>query len=65
MMLKTGIVGTLITAICCFTPVLVWLLTAVGLAAAIPFVDLWLIPLLIVFIFLTLFAFLRRSKEEA
>jgi len=32
-LLKTGIIGTVIAALCCFTPVLVVLLGVVGLSA--------------------------------
>lgn len=56
-MLKIGIVGTVVTALCCFTPILVVLLGAVGLASAIAYLDLVLLPLLGVFIILTAWAF--------
>lgn len=45
-LLKTGIVGTIITAICCFTPLLVWALSAIGLASLVGYLDIVLLPLL-------------------
>jgi mercuric ion transport protein len=45
-------VGTGVVVICCFTPVLVILLTAVGLAALTPYLDLVLFPALAVLIVL-------------
>jgi len=38
-MLRTGIIGSVIAAICCFTPLLVWLVSAVGLAAVVAYLD--------------------------
>jgi mercuric ion transport protein len=32
-LLRTGIIGTLVAAVCCFTPLLVLVLGAVGLSA--------------------------------
>jgi len=52
-LLKTGIAGTIATAICCFTPVLVIALGAVGLSAWIVWLDYALLPALAFFILLT------------
>lgn len=59
-MLKAGIVGLLITALCCFTPLLVILFGAVGLSAVVGYLDLVLLPALFFFIVLTVFALWRR-----
>ena len=45
-LLKTGIVGTVIAAICCVTPVLVILFGAVGLSALVVWLDFVLLPAL-------------------
>lgn len=58
---KIGLIGAVITAICCFTPLLVWLLAAIGLAAAIGYIDVFLIPILGAFITLALFGYLRQN----
>ncbi len=62
-LLKTGIVGTIIAAICCFTPLLVILLGALGLSAAIGVLDYVLLPALAFFIALTVYA-LWKSKRQ-
>ena len=48
--LRTGLWGAGITAICCFTPLLVWILAGVGLSAAIVWLDWVLFPLLALFL---------------
>jgi len=48
--LRAGIVGTVVAAICCFTPVLVVLLAAFGLAAWVGWLDLVLLPVLVFFL---------------
>jgi mercuric ion transport protein len=48
--LRTGIIGSIITAICCFTPILVVIFTAIGLAAIVGYLDYVLFPLLAIFL---------------
>ena len=60
--LKTGLIGTIITAICCFTPVLVWLFGAIGLVGAIAYLDIVLLPLLAAFIVLTIAGFIKSRR---
>lgn len=62
-LLKTGVIGTAIAAICCFTPVLVLLFGAVGLAAWVGHMDAVLMPALIFFVGLTLYAYSRKDKD--
>lgn len=61
-LLKTGIIGSLIAAICCLTPVLVVLLGAVGFAAFIGYLDYVLMPALVVFLGITAYAFFGMKK---
>jgi len=56
MLLKTGIVGTIVAAICCFTPFLVLLLGAIGLSFLTGYLDFILLPALGFFIALTGYA---------
>ena len=51
---KIGIVGTVVTALCCFTPVLVVLLGAIGLSAIVGMLDFILLPALALFIIITI-----------
>jgi mercuric ion transport protein len=48
--LRTGIIGSIITAICCFTPTLVVIFTAIGLTALVVYLDYILFPLLAIFL---------------
>jgi hypothetical protein len=55
-LLRVGIVGAAIAALCCFTPVLVVLLGALGLATLSGYLDYVLFPALAFFIGLTIYA---------
>ncbi len=59
-LLYIGIVGSLVTALCCFTPVLVVLFGAVGLSAAVGYLDYVLLPTLAVFIIITIYALMKK-----
>ncbi len=63
-LLKTGVIGTIIAALCCFTPVLVILFGVVGLSAAVGYLDYVLFPALGLFILLTVYALLRKGRDE-
>lgn len=63
-LLKIGIIGTVIAALCCFTPVLVILFGAVGLSALVGYLDLVLLPALAVFLVITGYALWKRSKTQ-
>lgn len=52
-LLKIGLIGAVVTAVCCFTPVLVILFGAMGLSAAIGYLDFALFPALAIFLILT------------
>lgn len=61
-LLRIGIVGTVIAALCCFTPVLVLLLGVVGLSAVLGWIDYVLLPALVFFVALTAYAVWRRRR---
>ena len=61
-LLKVGLIGTVIAAICCFTPFLVILLGAVGLSAWLGWLDLVLLPALAIFLVITGYALWKRSR---
>jgi mercuric ion transport protein len=63
-LLHIGLVGSVVTAICCFTPALVFLLGALGVSAAIAWLDLVLLPMLAGFMVLTAYALFRRRKRS-
>ncbi|WFE77285.1 mercury resistance system transport protein MerF [Roseinatronobacter sp. S2] len=62
-LLATGIVGTVIAALCCFTPVLVVALGGFGLAAVLGWIDYVLFPALAFFIGLTIYAVARKTRR--
>lgn len=67
-LLHIGVIGTLIVALCCFTPLLVILLAAVGLSAFTGtftgYLDVALFPALAFFIGLTGYAFYRKKPQR-
>jgi len=63
-LLSFGIAGTVIAALCCFTPVLVLLLGAVGLASLTGYLDYVLLPALALFIALTIYAVYQKRRSE-
>ncbi len=62
--MKTGIIGSVLVALCCFTPVLVILLGAIGLSALTGYLDMVLLPALAIFIGLVIYAGMRKGKTE-
>ena len=64
-LLRIGIIGTVLTALCCFTPVLVVLFGALGLAALVGYLDYVLFPLLVVFLLLVVVGWYRRSCQQS
>lgn len=61
---KVGFWGTLIAALCCFTPLLVWTFAAIGLAAYITYIDYVLIPALILCLGLLIYGYQRYKSES-
>lgn len=62
--LTTGIIGTVIAALCCFTPVLLVLFGIVGLSAVVGYLDYVLLPALAFFVLLTIYALWRRQTRN-
>lgn len=61
-LLATGILGTAVSALCCFTPLLVIALSAAGLSAWLGWADYVLLPVLALSLAMTVFALLRRRR---
>lgn len=55
-LLGAGIAGTIVAAVCCFTPALVVLLGAFGVSAWLAWLDFVLLPLLILCVALVIYA---------
>jgi mercuric ion transport protein len=62
-LLRLGLIGTVVAALCCFTPLLVILLGAIGLSALLGYLDYLLLPSLAFFIALTVYALWRRRRR--
>ncbi|WP_417430812.1 mercury resistance system transport protein MerF [Kiloniella sp.] len=60
--LTVGVIGTIITALCCFTPVLVILFSLFGLSAIAVYLDFILLPALVFFVIITGYALWKRQK---
>lgn len=61
-LLKAGVIGSVIAAICCLTPILTILLGIVGLGAMTGYLDYILLPTLAVFGGITIYALARQRK---
>ena len=64
-LLGIGVGGAALAAICCFTPVLVVLLGAMGLSAVVGLLDYVLVPALIVFIALAVYTVVRHRRRAS
>jgi mercuric ion transport protein len=64
-LLKVGVIGAGIAAICCFTPALVVLLGVVGLSHLSGVLDYVLLPALLVFVGMIIYALIRKSRAAA
>ncbi|MCZ4282542.1 mercury resistance system transport protein MerF [Kiloniella laminariae] len=62
-LLKVGIAGTVIAALCCFTPILVILFGIIGLSTFVGYLDYVLLPTLLAFILLTIYALWKRNIQ--
>ena len=64
-LIKTGIVGAVIAAICCATPILAIALGTVGLSALTGYLDFVLLPLLALCIGMIAFGVYTRRQGAA
>lgn len=60
----SAIGGTILIALCCFTPILVVTLGAVGFSAFTPYLDYVLLPAMVIFIVLTVLSYSRWKKAR-
>ncbi|MGH6793489.1 MAG: mercury resistance system transport protein MerF [Kiloniellales bacterium] len=61
----TGGAGSVIAAICCFTPMLVVVLGVLGLSAWLGWIDYLLFPTLALFLGITAYGLWRRQRAAA
>ncbi len=63
-LLQVGIIGGIVATLCCFTPILVVLLAAVGLSALVGVLDYVLLPALAIFAAITVYALWKRKTAQ-
>ncbi len=63
-LLKVGVAGSLLAALCCFTPLLVVLLGVLGLATWVGYLDVVLLPILFLFLGLTIYALFHKGGND-
>jgi mercuric ion transport protein len=63
-LLRTGIIGSVIAALCCSTPVLALVFGALGVSAWLVWADYVVLPALIVFLALTGYALFRARQRH-
>ena len=64
-LLRVGGLGALVATLFCVTPVLVVALGAVGLSAAVGWLDYVLLPALAAFVGMAVYALVRRRRARA
>ena len=64
-LLKVGAIGAAVAAICCFTPALALLFGLLGLSHLVGVLDYVLLPALLIFVGLIIYALVRKSRAAA
>ncbi len=65
-LLKTGLIGSAVMTVCCFTPLLVVTMGAVGLSGLVGWwLDLLLFPALVLFMLMAGYGFYRLRQRRA
>ncbi len=62
---RAGIIGAVVAAVCCFTPVLVVLVTVVGWSAIVGYLDYVLYPALGLFLILAVVGWVQRRRCQS
>ncbi len=63
-LLGTGIAGSALALVCCFTPALVLLFGAIGVSAWLAWANYVVMPLLVLFLAITIYALYRRQTTR-
>ena len=58
---KTGLIGSGVLILCCFSPILVIGLGTIGLGFIIQYLDFILLPTLGIFLLLTIYAYFKKD----
>ncbi len=60
----SAVVGTVLVALCCFTPVLVLVLSLLGVGFLTPYLDYVLFPVLVVMLIMTVLAYHKWQRAQ-
>ena len=60
----SAVVGTVLVALCCFTPVLVLVLSILGVSFLTPYLDYVLFPALVVMLIVTVMAYRKWRHAQ-
>lgn len=61
----TAAIGTVVVALCCFTPLLVLVLGITGLSVLTPYLDDVLLPVLVVLLAVTIISYQQWKKVDS
>jgi mercuric ion transport protein len=64
-LIGTGVAGAVLSLLCCVTPMLALLLSAIGLTAFVAKLDYVLVPVFVASIAFVIFALVRRRRSCA
>ena len=60
-----SVLGTVLVALCCFTPLLVVTVGAIGLSVLTPYLDYILLPALVIMLIVTVMAYRKWQRAKA
>ena len=60
----SAVVGTVLVALCCFTPMLVLVLSILGVGFLTPYLDYVLFPVLVVMLIVTVLAYRKWQRTQ-
>ena len=63
-LMRAGVIGTIVVAVCCVTPILVISLGIVGLGAMTGYLDYVLLPALAIFMLMAAYGFWKKRKND-
>ncbi|WP_417618648.1 mercury resistance system transport protein MerF [Oceanisphaera sp.] len=64
-LIKVGAIGSAIAALCCFTPVLVWLFAVLGISAWVGYLDYLLFPALALCLVMLVIGLVQRWRDKS
>ncbi|MEP3562382.1 MAG: mercury resistance system transport protein MerF [Marinobacter sp.] len=63
-LIKIGVIGGVFTALCCFTPILIWMFALLGISALVGYLDYVLFPMLAIFLVFLVIGLVQRWRGK-